>query len=132
MSEFLDILTHGRRLQGAVKDLSLEELDQVVEKLKNIISARKEKEAEKRKAEKEKQKKVEAIRKQMQEAGVELDDLQELGASKKSAKTGKKRPVKYILKDKDGKEHPWTGIGRMPKVFSEALASGKSLEKFKV
>ena len=26
MSDFLDILTHGRRLQGAVKDLTVEEL----------------------------------------------------------------------------------------------------------
>ena len=32
MSDFLDILTHGRRLQGAVKELSIEELEQVQEK----------------------------------------------------------------------------------------------------
>ena len=29
MSDFLDILTHGRRLQGAVKDLTVEELESV-------------------------------------------------------------------------------------------------------
>ena len=43
MSEFLDILTHGRRLQGAVKELSIEELEQVQEKLSGIIEKRKEK-----------------------------------------------------------------------------------------
>ena len=42
MSEFLEILTHGRRLQGAVKDLSVEELTSVQEKLNNIIEKRKE------------------------------------------------------------------------------------------
>ena len=41
MSEFLDILTHGRRLQGAVKELSIEELEQVQEKLSGIIEKRK-------------------------------------------------------------------------------------------
>ena len=43
MSDFLDILTHGRRLQGAVKELSIEELEQVQEKLSGIIEKRKEK-----------------------------------------------------------------------------------------
>ena len=45
MSEFLEILTHGRRLQGAVKDLSVEELNSVQDKLNNIIEKRKEQEA---------------------------------------------------------------------------------------
>ena len=46
MSDFLDILTHGRRLQGAVKELSIEELEQIQEKLSGIIEKRKEKLAE--------------------------------------------------------------------------------------
>ena len=37
MSDFLDILTHGRRLQGAVKELSIEELEQVQEKLRHLV-----------------------------------------------------------------------------------------------
>lgn len=132
MSEFLDILTHGRRLQGAVKDLSLEELGQVAEKLNNIIDSRKAKEAEKLKAEQEKQEKLSAIRQQLEEAGLGIEDLQELDQGKKSKRSGQKRPVKYILKDDAGNEHPWTGIGRMPKVYSQALAEGKSLDQYKV
>ena len=54
MSEFLDILTHGRRLQGAVKELSIEELEQIQEKLSGIIEKRKEKLVEQEKLEKEK------------------------------------------------------------------------------
>ena len=50
MSDFLDILTHGRRLQGAVKELSIEELEQVQEKLSGIIEKRKEKISRTRKA----------------------------------------------------------------------------------
>ena len=49
MNEFLDILTHGRRLQGAVKELSIQELETVQEKLANIIDKRKEKALEEEK-----------------------------------------------------------------------------------
>jgi len=62
MSEFLDILTHGRRLQGAVKELSIEELEQVQEKLSGIIEKRKEKLLEQEKLKKEKLEKLAAIK----------------------------------------------------------------------
>ena len=132
MNEFLKIFTHGRKLQGAVKELSTEELVSVAEKLNNIIENRKAKEAEIKKAEQEKLAKIDEIRKQMEAAGLDVEDLQIEGIGKKSKRAGQKRPVKYILKDKGGVEHPWTGIGRMPKVFSQALADGKSLDKFKI
>ncbi|MCV2883940.1 H-NS histone family protein [Aestuariibacter sp. AA17] len=130
MNEFLSILTHGRRLQGAVKDLSLEELTEVADKLNKIIETRRVKEEELRKVEKEKLDKIDAICKQLEEAGLALEDLQSTDVAKKLRKTGSKRPVKYILRDKDGSEHTWTGIGRMPKVFSQALADGKDLDDF--
>lgn len=132
MSDFLDIFTHGRKLQGAIKELSTEELVSVAEKLNNIIESRKAKDAERLKEEKQKRDKIEAIRQQLEEAGLDIEDLQSSGAVKKSKRSGQKRPVKYILKDEDGNEHPWTGIGRMPKVYSHALAAGKTLDKYKV
>ena len=132
MNEFLSILTHGRRLQGAVKDLSLEELAEVSEKLNKIIETRRVKEAEILKAQKEKQEKLDAIRQQIVDAGLEIEDLQTLDLGKKSKRNGQKRPVKYILTDENGNQHSWTGIGRMPKVYSQALADGKSLDEFKV
>lgn len=131
MSEFLEILTHGRKLQGATKELSLDELLEVAEKLNNIIENRKSKEAERLAAEKEKQQKLNAIKQQLEEAGLDIEDLQELAGSFKSKRAGQKRPVKYILKDENG-SHPWTGIGRMPKVYSHALAEGRSIDEFKV
>ncbi|WP_018981552.1 H-NS histone family protein [Salinimonas chungwhensis] len=133
MSEFLDILTHGRRLQGAVKELSLEELEEVRGKLDNIIEKRREKAAEQEKVEEEKKAKIAEIQKQMEEAGLAVSDLEStsLPASKQS-KTGKKRPVKYRLTDKEGNEHKWTGIGRMPKVFKQALEDGEQLQNFSI
>ena len=132
MSEFLDILTHGRRLQGATKELSIKELESVQDKLANIIEKRKEKAQEEEKAEQEKLAKIAEIQKQMEEAGVNVDDLKSLSAEVPKKSTGKKRPVKYELKDGEGKVHQWTGIGRMPRVYKDALDSGKSLEDFAI
>lgn len=131
MSEFLEILTHGRRLQGAVKDLSVEELNSVQNKLNNIIEKRKEQEAELIKAQQEKLAKLEEIKKQMAEAGIDFTDLQEVAEAKPKRKSGKKRPVKYKI-TVDGETVAWTGVGRMPVVFKDALAKGQSLEDFAI
>jgi DNA-binding protein H-NS len=131
MSEFLDILTHGRRLQGAVKELSIEELEEVQEKLANIVDKRKEKALEQEKEAQQKREKLAAIKQQMEEAGLNVEDLQAL-TSETNKKAGKKRPVKYKLVDEKGVEHPWTGIGRMPRVYKDALDSGKSLDSFSI
>ncbi|MEW9799561.1 H-NS histone family protein [Alteromonas sp. CYL-A6] len=133
MSAFLDILTHGRRLQGAVKELSIKELEAVQEKLAAIIERRKEKAEQDAQAELEKQQKIKEIQQQMIEAGLDISDLTLTDGEKKKPKaTGKKRPVKYKLTDKDGNEHPWTGIGRMPRVYKKALDKGKKLEDFAI
>lgn len=131
MSEFTDILTHGRRLQGAVKELSIEELETVVEKLTNIVEKRKEKMLEEEKAKKEKLEKLAAIKKQMEDAGLDIEDFKALN-TEATKKTGKKRPVKYKLVDENGAEHLWTGIGRMPRVYKDALDGGKTLDSFAI
>ena len=131
MSDFLDILTHGRRLQGAVKELSIEELEQVQEKLSGIIEKRKEKLLEQEKLKNEKLEKLAAIKQQMEEAGLNVEDLQALDTGT-NKNVGKKRPVKYKLVDDKGEEHLWTGIGRMPRVYKDALDSGKSLNDYAI
>ncbi len=131
MSEFLTVLTHGRRLQGAVKELSVEELESVQQKLSNIIDKRKEQEAELAKAQQEKLAKLEEIKQQMTEAGIDIADLQDVGEVKTQRKSGKKRPVKYKI-TKNGETTSWTGVGRMPLVFKEVLENGQSLEDFAV
>lgn len=131
MSDFLSILTHGRRLQAAVKEMSVTELEEIKQKLDNIIEKKREVEA-KLEAELEKKKEtLNAIRKQLEDAGLDISDLQ-AGEEPVNKKKGQKRPVKYVLTDAEGNEHPWTGIGRMPRVYVNALESGKSLDDFSV
>tara|TARA_R110000868_G_scaffold180529_6_gene421153 strand:- start:2813 stop:3208 length:396 start_codon:yes stop_codon:yes gene_type:complete len=131
MSEFLAILTHGRRLQGAVKDLSVTELEVVADKLNKIIELKKSKELELQQQELVKQAKLTDILKQMQEAGLAVTDLHQ-AQDNKPVKAPQKRPMKYKIKSQDGQEHLWTGIGRMPKVFAQAIAAGKSLKQFTI
>lgn len=131
MSEFTSILTHARRLQAAVKELSVAELELVAEKLQKVIEAKKEEEAE---AQREIQKK-EALRnsilKQMEEVGLDVDDL--LGSGKAASDKPKvKRPIKYKMIDEEGQEVTWTGIGRTPKAFAKAMKEGKALEQFAI
>lgn len=132
MSAFLDIFTHGRKLQGAIKTLSIEELEATVEKLQNIIEQRKQKQATLLAEQQQKQQKINELRQQIEDAGLDISDFAELSPSKKAPKSQQKRPVKYQLKDSDGQTHQWTGIGRMPLVFKSALDSGKDLSHFKI
>ncbi|ALS97948.1 H-NS family nucleoid-associated regulatory protein [Lacimicrobium alkaliphilum] len=130
MSDFIKILTHARRLQAAVKELSVSELEQVSEKLTDVIEKKKQLEAEQQKEAEKKKAVRDAILKQMQEAGLDINDL-EGSAVSAGKRTGQKRPIKYRYTDKDGNEHTWTGIGRTPKVFAKLKQQGQ-LKKYGV
>ena len=132
MSEFSDILLHARRLQGATKDLSLDELFDAQEKLALVIEKRKELHAQYELENQAKIAQIEAIKKQMLEAGLDISDFDSsIASDKPKRKRGAKRPIKYAI-TVNNDTTSWTGIGRMPVVFTQALASGKSLEDFAV
>ena len=126
MSDFLEILTHGRRFKAAVKELSVEELQELATKLDKIIEERKELAELESQANAERNAKIDAIRKQMEEIGLSVDDLGEVkAASKKRAP----RPPKYEIAV-DGEMIRWTGQGRMPTVFKNEVDNGRSLDDF--
>lgn len=128
MSEFLEVLTHARRFKAAVKDLSLEELQDLAAKLNKIIEEREAAAEEEEAAMAERVAKIEEIRKQMAEVGLSLDDL---GAATAKAAPKKRapRPAKYKI-EVDGETITWTGQGRMPKVFKAELDKGASMDDF--
>lgn len=135
MTDFLKILTHERRLRARTKELSLGELKEVQDKLGRVVAAREEEEAERLREEAAKQEKVEAIKKQMKAAGVDVNDLvPELvqlqtkpTQSKSSKRTPKPPKYAYVV---DGEEKTWTGQGRTPKAIQQALEKGKALKDF--
>ncbi|WP_076408227.1 H-NS family nucleoid-associated regulatory protein [Shewanella sp. UCD-KL12] len=128
MSDFLEILTHGRRFKAAVKELSVEDLKEVAAKLDKVISERDAQAEAEAAANAERNAKIDEIRKQMEAVGLSIDDL---GSSEVKAAPKKRapRPAKYTI-DVDGETITWTGQGRMPTVFKNQLDKGRTMEDF--
>ncbi|MBD77581.1 MAG: histone [Crocinitomicaceae bacterium] len=136
MEDFTSILLNQMRFRSAVKELTIDELESVSEKLKNIIDKRIEKEKAEQARLEAKQKEIDGILSTMEKSGVTIDDLREGVQPKKEkkAKTPKNKvPPKYKLVDDDGEEHLWTGRGSMPLVFKHAInEQGKELATFEI
>lgn len=131
MSEFLNILTHGRRLKAAVKDLTVQELEEVSDKLNKVIDDRREEEAELLKIEAEKRRKIAELRKAMDDAGIDVAELvgdTVIATPRKRVKRAPK-PPKYEI-HVNGERVTWTGQGRMPNALKQAVDQGKSLDSF--
>ena len=128
MSDFLEILTHGRRFKAAVKDLAIEDLKELAVKLDKVISERASQVEAEAEATAERNAKIDEIRKQMEAVGLSIDDL---GAStvKVAPKKRAPRPAKYTI-DLNGEAITWTGQGRMPTVFKNELDNGRSMDDF--
>ncbi|GIU05407.1 histone [Shewanella morhuae] len=128
MNEFLEILTHGRRFKAAVKELSVEELRDLAEKLNKILVERESMAEEEEQAMAARNAKIEEIRQQMEAVGLSIDDLGGT-AVKATAKKRAPRPAKYQI-EVDGEMVQWTGQGRMPTVFKNEINKGRSMEDF--
>ena len=127
MSDFLETLTHGRKFKAAIKELSTDELKTFAEKLEQLIVAR-EAQAETELAENaERNAQIDAIRKQMAELGLSMDEVGETPKAPK--KKREPRPAKYKI-DVNGETITWTGQGRMPTVFKKELDEGFELNDF--
>jgi DNA-binding protein H-NS len=128
MNDFLRIITHARRFKSAVKDLGVEQLEEVTVKLQKIIDDRiaEEKEAEIENA--ERNEKILEIRQLLKQEGIEPEEL----FDDTSPKQGKKamRQPKYEIWTEAGKHVTWTGQGRMPNVFKARIEAGDSLDTF--
>ncbi|QLE84900.1 MULTISPECIES: H-NS family nucleoid-associated regulatory protein [Shewanella] len=128
MSDFLDILTHGRRFKAAVKELSIDELKELSGKLEKIITDREAKIAAESEALAERNAKIDEIRKQMEAVGLSVDDLG-AAALKAAPKKRAPRPAKYKI-EVNGETITWTGQGRTPTVFKNELDKGRSMDDF--
>lgn len=128
MSEILNVLTRKTSLRKACKDLSVSELEKLFDNLNGLIDERKQEEAAVEAELAQKQASIDAIKKQMADSGVDLNDLlQVLEASSASKPKGTVKP-KYQIEGPDGKVLQWTGRGRTPKLFQEYFDQGGSKE----
>ncbi|ECU7992726.1 DNA-binding protein [Salmonella enterica subsp. enterica serovar Toucra] len=133
MSESLKILNNIRTLRAQSREFSLENLEEMQEKLTTVVEDRRQEEVTFLKDKEERQAKLEAFRQQLLEDGIDPAELLSgLSSSSKPKSSREPRPAKYKYIDENGDEKFWTGQGRTPKVITAAIESGKKLEDFAI
>lgn len=134
MSEITKTLLNIRSLRAYARELTVEQLEEALDKLSTVVQERKEAEEEERAARQAQEAKLAAIAEQIAQDGIDVDALITALAGETKTKTkGKRapRPAKYKYMD-NGVEKTWTGQGRTPSVIQKALDEGKSLEDFAI
>ena len=132
MNEFLKVLLNIRSLRAACRDLTLEQLEEGLEKLSAIVDERRQDESAERQAREEHQKKIAEYAEMLKAAGIDPAELVNTVVPE-NTKVSKRapRPAKYRYLD-NGVEKTWTGQGRMPSVIAKAVAEGKSVEAYAI
>ncbi|WP_261817175.1 H-NS family histone-like protein [Vibrio gallicus] len=136
MSELTKTLLNIRSLRAFGRELTLEQLEEALDKLTIVVEERREAEAEERAVREEKEKKLAEYAAQIREQGIDLEDLIAAMAGEGSTKTNKQkqkrapRPAKYKYVNEQGEEKTWTGQGRTPSAIQTQLEAGAQLEDF--
>jgi DNA-binding protein H-NS len=128
MSELLRIMSHSRRLKSAVKELSIEQLEDIKDKLQAIIEERLEEDANEKKENQARLEKIKKYRELLAADGIDPDEL----SDNSTDKPGRRNPrqPKYEVWNEVGDRITWTGQGRMPNVFKLRIDAGESLDTF--
>ncbi|MDA0382934.1 H-NS family nucleoid-associated regulatory protein [Vibrio owensii] len=130
MSEMLKTLINVRLLRKFSRELTLEQLEEALDKLTVVVLERREYEKAERAALAEKEAKLEKVAKQIAQNGIDVEALLDALAGQSASKNKRgKRPEKYCYID-NGKEKTWTGQGRTPSAIQVQLDAGKSIDDF--
>ncbi|ELT0524229.1 TPA: H-NS histone family protein [Citrobacter freundii] len=132
MTDAIKALNNIRTLRAQARETDLATLEEILEKLTAIVEDKRQEETIAQQQNAERQGKIEALRAQLLEDGIDPSEL--LGHVKSSRPTTVRapRPAKYKYIDENGDEKTWTGQGRTPKVIAAALENGKVLEDFAI
>ncbi|WP_322802818.1 H-NS family nucleoid-associated regulatory protein [Vibrio alfacsensis] len=133
MSELTKTLLNIRSLRAFSRELTLEQLEEALDKLTIVVQERQESEEADRAAQAEQEAKMAAIAEQIAKDGIDVEALiSALAGETKTKAKGKRapRPAKYKYVDGNGDEKTWTGQGRTPSAIQEQLDAGKSLDEF--
>ena len=109
------------RVRTIFRDLSVEELTEILERVQDVLAERIQEEKERAEREAAIKEKAVSILKEMEEKGVDIKTLKEIQGQRDSTSGSK---VRYV---KDGAT--WTGQGRRPAAFKGL--SDLELEKYR-
>lgn len=130
MSEALQVLNNIRTLRAQTREVALETLEDILEKLTVIVSERREEEKANEEANRVHLEKLSQYREMLIADGIDPSELMSAAGIVKERKQRKSRPAKYVYTDDAGVEKTWTGQGRTPGPIQAQLNTGKSLEDF--
>lgn len=116
MPKTISVLLNLRNLRAQSRELTLEQLQEGLDKLTQVVDERIKVEEQLREENREKEEKLETYRQLLIADGITAEELLEvMGTSKSKKSVRATRPAKYKYTDDDGQEKTWTGQGRTPK-----------------
>lgn len=131
MSETLKSLNNIRTLRAQARDVSIAELDDILEKLTAIVEERRQESVASEAAGREKAEKLAKYREMLLQDGIDPGELLASAPAGKEVKAKRApRPAKYKYTDENGTEKFWTGQGRTPSAIKAAIDSGKAVDCF--
>ncbi|HCG9422776.1 TPA: DNA-binding protein H-NS, partial [Vibrio parahaemolyticus] len=117
MSELTKTLLNIRSLRAFSRELTLEQLEEALDKLTTVVEERREAEEAEREALAQQEAKLAEIAEKIAQDGIDVEALISAlsGETKTKAKSKRApRPAKYKYIDTNGQEKTWTGQGRTP------------------
>ncbi|HDZ8848469.1 MULTISPECIES: H-NS family nucleoid-associated regulatory protein [Aeromonas] len=131
MSEFLKVLLNVRSLRAALRELSLEQVQEAHEKIEAIYLERLELTEKEQAAQAEHRQKLAEFQAMLAQAGIDPTELVGSTPADATATKAKRapRPPKYRYVE-NGVEKTWTGQGRTPKFLVQQLEQGHQLDDF--
>ena len=122
----------------ATRDFSVEQLENLLEKIETLVSEKKVELAKAQEEENARQERIAKYKELLEKEGISRQELAEilgLDVSEKVSGVSKKRsarPAKYQYVDENGVTKTWTGQGRTPKAIQAQLDQGKPLSSFEI
>ncbi|KUH07297.1 DNA-binding protein [Escherichia coli] len=133
MSDALTQLNNIRALRSQTREMSLDVLEDILEKFKIILIERREEETLRLANESQRRDKLETLRQMMLDEGIDPSELlAAIGSPGKAKRTRSTRPAKYRYTNETGESKTWSGQGRMPKRISNLIAEGGELKDFEI
>lgn len=126
----LKALNNLRILRAQAREIELDVLNEMLEKLSVVVAERREEEEAEQALLREKADKLAKYKEMLMNDGIDISELMDLPTETKTKAKRAPRPAKYQYTDENGEKKSWTGQGRTPSPIKNALDAGGSLDDF--
>ena len=125
MNEITKVLTRKNSLRSALKELNLDQIEKLISDLNDIYADIEEEKKVEAAAELARLEKIKSIRDLINDAGIDIDELQGITSNSMRKKV---EPKYRLIESYTGKTLEWSGRGRTPTWVSEYESRGGKRE----